>query len=90
MAAPTITFCADITAAKCLEIAWEFDEFLYDLEFVHAAKQTEIVDFIAKVILEIILEIFFEFVALGILVINGSAGDIAFVGGSLVADDDVF
>ncbi len=46
-------------------------------------------NFVAKVILAIVFEIFFKFVALGILVIDGRSGNVALIGGRLVADDGI-
>lgn len=89
MAAPAIGFGADVATAEDFEIAWEFDKFLDDLEFIHAAKEAEIMDLFAEIVLAVILKIFFKFIALGILVVNSRAGNVAFVSGSFVADDNV-
>ena len=89
VAAPAISLGADIATAENLEITWEFNKLLDDLEFVHAAKEAEIMNFVAEVSLKIVFKVSFEFVALGILVIDGRTGDIAFVCGGFVADDDI-
>ena len=89
VAAPAISLGADIATAENLEITWEFNKLLDDLEFVHAAKEAEIMNFIAEVSLKIVFKVSFEFIALGILVIDSCTGDIAFVCGGFVADDDI-
>lgn len=89
VAAPAISLGANIAAAEDLEIAWEFDKFLDDLKFVHAAKEAKIMNLVAEVSLKIVLKVSFEFVALGILMINCCAGDITFVCRGFVADDDI-
>lgn len=87
--APAICFRADIAATEDFEVAWEFDEFLNDFVFINAAKEAEIIEFIRDIICDVGAEIVFEIDALGILMVNGRTGNIALVGGSFIAQNDV-
>ena len=58
--------------------------------FVHTAQEAEIKDFVGEVIIDIVLKISFELEALGILVINICAGNIALIGASLIRNWDIF
>ena len=65
------------------------DEALYDFVFIQAAKKAEVVNLACKIAVDVMLEVAFKLETLGILVVNGGAGDVAFVGASLIGQDDV-
>lgn len=84
VAAPLVLFCANIAATEKCEVLRELKEFLADLIFVHAAQETEIEDFVRKVVVNVVLEVSFELKAFGILMIDVCADDIALVCACLV------
>lgn len=84
MSAPLILMRTDVTAAEYIEVNWVADEALYDFVFIQAAKKAEVVNLACKIAVDVMLEVAFKLETLGILVINGGAGDVAFVGASLI------
>ena len=57
---------------------------LYDAVFIEAAQKTEVMNLVSEISLDVVVEVLLELKTLGILMIDGGADDVAFVGGSLI------
>ena len=84
MGAPFVFFGANIAAAEDAMVKRVFHETFDDSVFVPASEQAEVVNFVSEIFGDILREVAFEFIALGVLMIDGGTDDVALIGARFV------
>ena len=82
--APFVFFGANVAAAENIKIERVLNKTLYDTVLIKTAQKAKIMNLVGEISLHIMVEVLLELKTLGILMIDGGADNVAFVGGSLV------